>query len=107
MTALAASDLFFRWTPDASATLMRVHHPLPGVDIDVSPTARFWGYPPAQAPPGVVTADDSTNRFITVINGFPHNLWHRDVSWSLGVPASNGQTIYSGVGGIGAVNRSE
>jgi hypothetical protein len=50
---------------------MRVHHPLPGIDIDVSPAARFWGYPPAAAPRGFIAGDDTSHRFITALDGFP------------------------------------
>src|SRR5437899_3436628 len=106
MAALSASDLFFRWSPGVEATLMRVHHPQPNLDTETSPTARFYGYPPALAATGIVAGDDSTYRFITVLDGWPHNRWHRDVDWSLGIPAADTKkgAIYTGIGGPGAVS---
>lgn len=81
---------------------MRIHHPLPGLDFDVSPTARFGGYAPASTPSGVVVADDQTYRFMAVLDGFPHNRWHRDIDWTAGVPSVDQGVIYTGVGGPGA-----
>lgn len=102
LIATAASDLFFRWTPSGEWSMMRVHHPLPGMDLDASPTARFGGYPPASSPAGAVVADDVTYRFLAVLDGIPHNRWHLDVNTSLGVPAVDRGIIYTGAGGHGA-----
>ena len=102
MFALAASDLFFHWQPNVEASLMRVHHPLPNVDLDVSPTARFGGYAPALSPNGIVVGDDASNRFLALLTGQARQQWHLDVSHSLGIPAVDENTIYSGTGGVGA-----
>jgi outer membrane protein assembly factor BamB len=102
MYALAASDLFFRWQPNANANLYRVHHPLPHLDLEISPAAQFGGYPPALAPNGVVVADDATNRFLTILSGHAQQRWHADVAYSLGVPAVSDGVIYTGAGGDGA-----
>ncbi|MGV3721487.1 MAG: hypothetical protein ACO1SX_11315 [Actinomycetota bacterium] len=85
-----------------SWTMMRIHHPLHGLDPEVSPTARFTGYPPVSAPTGVVVTDDQTHRFMTVLDGFPHNRWHQDINWTMGVPGVDAGVIYTGVGGAGA-----
>jgi len=82
--------------------MMRVHHPLPGLINEVSPTARFTGFPPAAAPSGAVVADDQTHRFLAVLDGFPHNRWHRDIDRSVGVPSVDRGMIFIGAGGAGA-----
>lgn len=82
--------------------MMRIHHPLPSLDFEVSPTARFGGYAPASTPSGVVVADDQTYRFMAVLDGFPHNRWHRDIDWTAGIPSVDRGVIYTGVGGPGA-----
>lgn len=102
MYALAASDLFFRWQPNVSANIMRVHHPLPEVELDLSPAAQFGGYPPALAPTGIVSADDATHRFLTVLMGQNMQRWHQDVSYSLGIPSVLEGVIYTSVGGSAA-----
>jgi outer membrane protein assembly factor BamB len=105
MYALGASDLFFRWNPEAeNATLFRVHHPLPNIDIDVSPAAQFGGFSPAMTPHGVVAADDTTHRFLTLLIGPSQQRWHLDSDYSLGVPAVADGTIYTGMGGQAACN---
>src|SRR2546423_3517822 len=86
MYGLAASDLFFKWYPGTFATMMRIHHPLPGVDPEISPTARFGGYPAAMATGGVVAADETTHRFVTLLSGPIEQRWHLDLDYSIGVP---------------------
>ena len=81
---------------------MRIHHPLPSLDLEVSPTARFGGYAPVSTPSGVAVADDQTYRFMAVLDGFPHNRWHRDIDWTAGVPSVDESTLFTGVGGPGA-----
>src|ERR1041385_2752097 len=77
--ALSASDLLFQWEPGVRWAMTRIHHPLPRIDIDVSPTARFGGYPMANTEDGLVVADETTNRFIALITGQTEQLWHRDL----------------------------
>jgi len=101
--ALSASDLLFRWEPEVKWTMTRIHHPLPDVDRDISPTARFGGYPPAYAERGVVVADETTNRFLALITGQTEQQWHRDLTHSLGVPAVGDRVLYTGFGGPGGV----
>ncbi|MCC2670379.1 MAG: hypothetical protein K0Q72_2850 [Armatimonadetes bacterium] len=102
LIATSASDLFFRWQPGVSWSMMRIHHPLPGLDLEVSPTARFGGYAPVFSQHGVVVSDDQTHRFLTALDGFPHNRWHRDIDWTMGVPSVDGPLIFTGAGGPGA-----
>jgi outer membrane protein assembly factor BamB len=102
--ATAASDLFFYWKPNQEAGLMRVHHPLARVDLDVSPSARFGGYPLVATQEGVVVADDTTHRFMALLTGQTEQRWHIEGENSLGVPTSNGTALYMGYGGLGAVN---
>lgn len=102
LMATAASDLFFRWTPGVNAFMMRLHHPLPGMDLTLSPEAKFGGYPPVATPSGIIVGEDATYRFMTSVNGFPSTLWHRDIDHTLGVPSVDRGTIFTGIGGIHA-----
>jgi len=102
--ALSASDLLFHWDPDVKWTMTRIHHPLPEIDRDISPTARFGGYPPAYAENGLVVADETTNRFLALITGKTQQQWHRDITHSLGIPAVGGHLLYTGFGGPGGVS---
>ena len=102
--ALSASDLLFHWEPDVKWNMTRIHHPLPDVDRDISPTARFGGYPPAYAGNGLVVADETTHRFLALITGQKQQQWHRDIAHSLGVPAVGDHLLYTGFGGPGGVS---
>ncbi len=102
--ALSASDLLFHWEPEVKWTMTRIHHPLPDVDRDISPTARFGGYPPAYAENGLVVADETTHRFLALITGQTQQQWHRDIMHSLGVPAVGDHFLYTGFGGAGGVS---
>lgn len=102
--ALSASDLLFHWEPQVKWTMTRLHHPLPGMDRDISPTARFGGYPPASAENGLVVADETTHRFLALITGQTQQLWHQDIVHSLGVPAVGEHSLYTGFGGPGGVS---
>jgi outer membrane protein assembly factor BamB len=101
--ALSASDLLFRWEPEVKWTMTRIHHPLPEVDRDISPTARFGGYPPAYAENGLVVADETTHRFLALITGQTQQQWHQDITHSLGIPAVGEHILYTGFGGPGGV----
>lgn len=100
--ATAASDLFVAWTPGDVWSFQRVHHPLPNVDITISPTARFGGYPPVQTPEGVVVGDDTTHRFLTTLLGHAKQKWHIHPNNSLGIPATSEGAIFIGFGGKSA-----
>jgi len=84
--------------------MVRIHHPLPGMDLDISPTARFGGYPMACTDESLVVADETTNRFIALITGQTQQKWHRDIQNSLGVPAVRDHVLYTGFGGPGGVS---
>lgn len=101
-SATAASDLFLQWNPTGFVSFQRVHHPLPNMDIDISPTARFGGYPPVQASNGTVLGEDATHRFLAVITGHAQQAWHRDLTNNLGVPLTRDTMIVSGFGGDSA-----
>ena len=101
--AVSASDLLFHWEPGPKWAMTRVHHPLPDVDVEISPTARFGGYPPVHADDGVVVADETTNRFMALVTGQTEQAWHRDIVNSLGIPATGDHTLYTGFGGAGGV----
>lgn len=102
LSATAASDLFFQWDPGKRVSFQRIHHPLPNIDIDTSPTARFGGYPPAYSVRGTVVGEDATHRFLAVISGHAEQAWHQDITNNLGIPLTTGKMIFSGFGGASA-----
>jgi hypothetical protein len=102
--ATAASDLFFAWTPGGEWSFQRVHHPLPNVAIDVSPTARFGGYPPALSPEGVIVGEDASHRFLATLTGHAQQRWHVHPSYTLGIPATLEGVLFTGFGGKGAIS---
>ena len=59
LNATAAFDLFFLSTPGVTAFFMRINHPLPGQDPELSPEASFGGYPCVRSPSGIIVADDA------------------------------------------------
>ncbi len=102
LSATAASDLFFQWNPGKQVSFQRIHHPLPNVDMQISPTARFGGYPPAQSAKGIVLGEDATNRFLAVIAGHAEQAWHQDVTNNLGVSLTTEKMLVMGFGGESA-----
>jgi outer membrane protein assembly factor BamB len=101
--ATAASDLFFAWTPGGEWSFQRVHHPLPNLDIEVSSTARFGGYPPVLSSEGVIVGEDATHRFLATLTGHAQQRWHVHSSHTLGIPATLQKQVFTGYGGKGAV----
>lgn len=102
LMATSEKDLFLRWKPRMHAYFMRMAHPFHGQDPEETARAEFGGYPPVAAADGAVIADDKTNRFMALIQGFPSTRWHRDTGSSLGIPASDTATVFTGIGGPGA-----
>lgn len=72
------------------------------MDLDISPTARFGGYPPVNSERGIVVGEDSTHRFLAVISGHAEQAWHQDVTNNLGIPLTTEKMIVSGFGGESA-----
>lgn len=99
--ATSEKDLFVRWRPNVHAFFMRIAHPLPGHDPEMTAPSRFGGYPPLSASGGVIVGEDVTHRFLASIGGFPMSRWHRDVANTLGVPASTDGLVFTGMGGFG------
>src|SRR5688500_17534366 len=72
---LLQGSMVIRWAPGSDPTFLRVFHPLPNLPAplwlrDWHAGADFNGYPMAAAPGGgVVVADDSSYRFLALLNG--------------------------------------
>jgi outer membrane protein assembly factor BamB len=104
--ATGMSELFVRWrapdlTPNLGKREIGVHHPLPGIDPNLSNWARFGGFPPVPVSGGIVVGEDSSHRFLGTLEAV-ENAWHRDVRNTLGIPAVGSGSLYVGVGGMGA-----
>ncbi|HTE17221.1 MAG TPA: hypothetical protein VK689_02440, partial [Armatimonadota bacterium] len=109
--ATRGENFFFRWKPLANGieALPRptvVDHPLPVPAPFVSEGARFAGFPPVLFSGGFLVGDDMGHRFLTPIDMAATDArsrhWHLDLQNTVGVPASDGKTIYVSLGGPGA-----
>lgn len=99
-TVLSNWGLHFRWNPGSLARSVLIAHPVPeDPRPEYSPPARFLGYPMALTPGGMLVADDNSKRFMAVLGPGAEAVWHRDIPWTLGVPAVDGPTIFTGAGG--------
>jgi outer membrane protein assembly factor BamB len=111
--ALGAGNLFFRWAPYSVAPgrftrYIYFTHPLARQGALPDHWWEFSGsifeyYPMAATPGGVLVADSEGNRYLAVVTPSGTPLWHRDMPWTIGLPAvgRNG-LLMMGVGGPGA-----
>lgn len=103
LTAVSWKDLVMQWSAGSVPEYTRVAHFSPGYQhMDLTPPPYFEGFPSAVVPGGVVVADDAARRFIGVLYPGRSMGWHWDIPWSVGVPSTEGNRLFFGIGGQGA-----
>ena len=103
--AFTQDDLLIRFTPKSPAEIITIAHPMPGTQTpDLTPTAMFGGYPLALSPAGYVFGDDQIHPYFATFSDMTKPVWHRDIMKTLGVPAVQGDVIYTNVGGPSALS---
>lgn len=103
-TLIPQTDLLLRWLPGETASFERLHHPLPNMDLEISPTAVLGGYPLTQSLKGLIVSDDSTHRFFGMVSTTHEKNWHHDIGNSLGIATATQEVVVAGYGGESAVN---
>ena len=103
--ALSQDDLLVRFSPKLSTELITIAHPVAGTHTpDLAPTGMFGGYPLAKSTTGYVFGDDQVHPYLATFLDLTRPVWHRDIWNTLGVPAVQGDVIFTNVGGPNALS---
>ncbi|HWA82240.1 MAG TPA: PQQ-binding-like beta-propeller repeat protein [Fimbriimonadaceae bacterium] len=103
--ALSQDDLYVNWHPGSNPNFITIAHPFPGTpEPDLTPVAMLGGFPLAMTPSGIFFGDDQVSPFMTVLSSAANPVWERDIINRLGIPAVQGGTIFTNVGGDRALS---